>query len=143
MLKKMSIVFISIASMVEPTTGSSADLRESFLSQCKEQIYQESLREKKLISALSLKIIGNNPKECLERFEEVSRYLVIEQKSYFSNDMKDEDYRQNTLIGLDIEIQNEFSSENLRHQERMRDVKGVALDNSPHEVIKGYTTITN
>lgn len=98
MLKKLSIMLLASASMLRPTVVQSAELRETFLNECSEQIYQERVRDKKFVSAASLKIVGYIPKECLKRFDEAKRYLMIEKTNYLNSRLDDEKYRDQLAV---------------------------------------------
>lgn len=142
MLKKVSIVLLATASMVRPTAVLSAELRETFLNECSEQAYQERVRDKKLISAVALKIVGYIPKECLKRFDEVKRYLVMENNDYLGSSLGDAEYRSLINRGLDARPSDGSFTTELSRQEEMRNVRGKTTGDEPIDSARGFTTIS-
>ena len=143
MLKKVSIVLLATASILRATAVPSAELRESFLTECSERMYQERVRNKNLISAAALKIFGHIPEECLKSFEEVKRYLVIEKTDYLSIRLGDEEYRSYINRGLDAgTLEGSFTAE-LSRQEQIRDVRGKNREAEPIASVRGFTTISS
>jgi len=144
MFKKISFVFLTTASILEPTAVSSGGLRETFLSQCSDQVYQERVRDRKLVSAAALKIVGYVPKECLKRFEEEKRYLVIENDNYQNGSLTDPQYRDHINSQLDVGTPDDsFSASQLSRQELMQSVRGKKSEADPIKSARGFTTISS
>lgn len=142
MFKKVSIILLGAASMMRPTIAPSAELRQAFLTECSKQIYQERIRDRELVSAAALKIVGYIPTDCLKRFNEVKRYLVMENNNYFHNRLGDEKYRLQLDSELDAGVSVSFSPSALSQQERMRNISGKTDKKVNLETIRGFSTIS-
>jgi len=143
MLKKIPVILLTTVSILEAMAVSSGDLREAFLSECSEQVYRERVHDKKFVSAVALKIVGHVPKECLKRFDEIKRYLVIENDNYQNDNMTDAQYRTQINSQLDAGTPDSFSTSKLSQQEQMRNVRGKTSGAELIESIKGFTVISS
>lgn len=142
MLKKIPVVLLTTVSIVEAAAVSSGDLRETFLSECTEQVYRERVRDGKLVSAAALTIVGYVPKECLKRLDEVWRHLVIENDNYQNGNLTDAQYRAQINSQLDVETPDSFSTSKLS-QQQMRNVRGKTSEAELIESVRGFTTISS